>query len=395
MKQWKNKVKQDIKELTNREKLAKLGVDIIEESGEFCRLPKLGFVLKTRTLRSRRYLLAISSLAITPQIPGLAEVGYVIPETLDIDQLPQNIVILCQTYLGIELAQLLNRLGKKITLIIENSNILLQEDKDIIQLIQAILEAENIKLLINSSITQVRKIEGKKWIQAGNKAIETNEIIVVNQRILNTNRLNLEGVKVEIENNKIKTNNKLQTTNPNIYACGRAMGQYSLSNIAQYEASIAIKNTIFYPIFKVNYDYHPIRMLTNPIFSRVGLTETQAQQQYKNDIIIIKQNYKTLVKATVLDETTGFCKLITRRNGLILGCHIIGNNSDEIINIVAYAIKNKIKIQEIAKLFPPYGTISEILFKISRQWQEKKNREKKLLNNCLETLLFWRRKWSQ
>ncbi|WP_198648992.1 NAD(P)/FAD-dependent oxidoreductase [Cyanothece sp. BG0011] len=393
LKQWKDAVKQDIQALTNQEKLANLGVDIIEESGEFCRLPKLGFVLKNRTLRSRRYLLATPSITIIPPIPGLAEVGYLIPETLNIDQLPETIVIVSQTALGVELAQALNRLGKKITLIVEASNILLQEDKDIVQLIQAILEAEGIQLFINCPITQVRKLEGKKWIQAGNKALETDEIIMMNQRKLNIKGLNLEGVKVEIENNKIKTNHKLQTTNPNIYACGRAMGQYNLSNMAQYEGTIAVKNTIFYPIFKVNYDHCPVRMLIDPIFSRVGLTETQAKQEYENDLIIIKKNYKSLVKATNLDETTGFCKLITRRNGLILGCHIIGNNSDEIINIVALAMKNKIKIQKIEKLFPPYGTISEILFQIAQQWHEQKNKQNQLLNNCLETLLFWRRKW--
>ncbi len=393
LKQWKHEVKQQIKELTNREKLAKLGVDIIEESGEFCRLPKLGFVLKNRTLRSRRYLLAMNPISMIPKIQGLAEVGYITPETLNIDQLPENIVILSQTSLGIELAQQLNYLGKNITLIIENNNILLQEDKDVFQLIQSILEAEGIKLFLNNSITQVKKIEGKKWIQAGNQAIETDEIIIINQRKLNTKGLNLEGVKVDIENNKIKANNKLQTTNPNIYACGRAMEQYNLFNIAKYEASIAIKNTIFYPIFKVDYHSHPVRVFTNPIFSRVGLTETQAKYKYKNDLIIIKQNYKTLIKATILDETTGFCKLITRRNGLILGCHIIGNNSNEIINIVAFAMKNEIKIQKIYQLFPAYGTTSEMLFQIAQKWQEKKYKDNKLLNNCLETLLFWRRKW--
>ncbi|ACB52540.1 probable pyridine nucleotide-disulfide oxidoreductase [Crocosphaera subtropica ATCC 51142] len=393
--QWKNEVKQGIKELNYLEKLANLGVDIIAEPGEFCRLPKLGFVLKNRTLRSRRYLLAMNSIAIIPKIPGVAAVGYIIPETLDVDKLPQQIVIVSQTSLGIELAQQLNRLGKEITLIVETSNILPQEDKDIVQLIQAILEAEGINLFINSPITQVRRIEGKKWIQAGNEAIETDEIIMINQRRLNTKELNLEGVKVEIENNKIKTNHKLQTTNPKIYACGNRIGTYNLSNLAKYEVSIAVKNTIFYPFLKVNYDHHPVRILINPIFSKVGLTETQAKEKYENDLIIIKQNYKTLVKARILDETTGFCKLITRRNGLILGCQIIGNDSDEIINIIALAIKNKIKIHHISKVFPPQGTTAEILFQIAKQWQEQKNRENNLLNNCLETLLFWRRKWSK
>ncbi|MDJ0657866.1 MAG: FAD-dependent oxidoreductase [Crocosphaera sp.] len=389
IKQWRHEVKQDIKLVNPLDKLAHLGVDIIEESGEFCRLPQLGLVLNNRTLRSRRYLLATGSISRIPNIQGLTEVGYIVPEILDIDTLPQNIVILSQTSLGIELAQQLNYLGKDITLIVETSNILPQEDEQIVPLIQAILETEGIKLLSNCPITQVRKIEGKKWIQAGNEAIETDEIIIINQTKQNIKGLNLKGVKVNLEAGQIKINNKLQTTNPNIYACRHSFA----SNIAQYEASIAVKNAIFYPFFKVNYTFHPTRILTNPIVSRVGLRETEAKQTYKDDLIIIKQNYKTLVKVKIVNETTGFCKLITRRNGLILGCHIIGHNSDEIIHLVALAMKNKIKIQQISQLFPLYGTASEIILQISREWQQKKHEDNKLFNNCLESLLFWRRKW--
>ncbi len=393
--QWKNEVKKDIQIDNYLEKLATLGVDIIHESGEFCRLPKLGFVLKNRTLRSHRYLLAMESISTIPNIQGLSEVGYITYETLKIDKLPENLVILSQTPLGSELAQQLNYLGKQVTLIVENNNILPQEDREVVKLIEAKLEAEGIKLLINCSVSQLRKIEDKKWIQAGNEAIETDEIILITELKPNLKGLNLEGVKVEIESNKIKTNYTLQTTNPNIYACGSTIGGYNLSNIAQYEASVAVKNALFYPIFKVNYHHHPFRIFTNPILSRVGLTETQAKQGYGDDLIIIKENYKTLAKAKILDTTIGFCKIITRRNGTILGCHIIGNDSDEIINLVAFAMKNRIKIQQFSQLFPSYCTFSEILSQISTNWQYHKFQEKKLLNDWLETLLFWRRKWNK
>ncbi|MGK7955484.1 MAG: FAD-dependent oxidoreductase [Crocosphaera sp.] len=391
---WKNQVKQNIKTLYSLEKLAALGVDVIEESGEFCRLPKLAFVLKNRTIKSRRYLLAMGSVSKISEIQGLADVGYIALETLNITKLPDKLVILSKTFRGIELAQQLKRLGKQIILVIENSNLFLQEDEEILKLLQGIVEAEGIKLLINRPITQVRKIETKKWIQVGNEAIETDEIIMADQIQSTIQKLNLEGVQVRIEGDKIKTNEKLQTTNPKIYACGTAVNLYSLSNIAQYEASIAVKNAIFYPIFKLNYNYHPFRILTNPIFARVGLTEAQAKERYKNDVIIIKESYKNLVKAKRLDEYTGLCKLITRRNGVILGFHIVGCQSDEIINIVALAIKNKIKINHLSQLFTPYGTAAEMIFQISQKWENQQYQDRKIINNCLETLLFWRRKWN-
>ncbi|MGK7942108.1 MAG: NAD(P)/FAD-dependent oxidoreductase [Crocosphaera sp.] len=393
--QWKNQVKQDIERNDFLNELASLGVDIIYESGEFCRLPKLGFVLRNRTLRSHRYLLAMGSISTIPNIQGLSEGSYITSETLELDKLPQNLVILSQNPLGIELAQQLNYLGKDVTLIVENSSILPEEDRDIMQLIEARLEAEGIKLLINCTVSKVREIEDTKWIQAGNEAIETEAIILITDLQPNIKGLNLKGVKVEKELNKIKTNNKLQTTNPSIYACGSIIGGYNLSNISQYEGSVAVKNALFYPIFKVNYHYHPFRIFTNPILSRVGLTETQARQRYGDDLIVLKENYKALVKAKNLDETVGFCKIITRENGTILGCHIIGNNSDEIINLVALAMKNRIKIQQFSKIFPHYSTNTEILFKVSEHWKQQKLESNHLLNDCLETLLFWRRKWNK
>ncbi|MEA5512034.1 NAD(P)/FAD-dependent oxidoreductase [Crocosphaera sp. UHCC 0190] len=390
---WITQVKQDIKEYYSPAILADLGIDIIGESGEFCRLPALGFVIKNRTLRSRNYLLAMGSISSIPKIEGLSELGYLTLETLDLENLPYDLIILSQTPIGIELAQSLNHLGKKVTLVVEDSNILPQEDAEAVQLIQAQLEAEGIKLLVNCPITQVRKIEDKKWIQAGNEALETDEIILITKPTPNIKGLNLEGVKVEVQPQQIIVNDKLQTTNPKIYACGSIIGGYSLSNLAKYEANIVIKNAIFYSIFQVNYHPLPFHIFTHPILSRVGLTETQARQSYGDDIIIIKQNYKTLAKAQILDETTGFCKIITRRNGIILGGHIIGNNSDELINFIALSIKNNIKIQQFSQLFPSYYTISEILFQISENWQYQKLQENKFLNNWLETLLFWRRRW--
>ncbi|MEM8777974.1 MAG: NAD(P)/FAD-dependent oxidoreductase [Cyanobacteria bacterium P01_G01_bin.49] len=395
IKQWTEQVKRDLKEYDSPAKLAILGVDVINESGEFCRLPQLGFVLKNRVLRSRRYLLAMGSISSIPNIQGLSDIGYLTLETLEIDKLPNQLIVFSQNPVGIEIAQHLNNLGKQITLVVSESNILPHEDRDTVQLIQAKLEAEGINLFLNSPITQIKKIEDKKWIQAGNQAIEADEIILATQPRPKIQVLNIEGVKVKVDFNRIIVNHKLQTTNPKIYACGSVLGGYNLYNMAQYEAKIAVKNMILLPIFQVNYQHHPFQMFINPCFSRVGLTETQAKQQYDDEIIVIKQNYKSLAKAQILDETTGFCKIITRRNGTILGGHVIGNNSDELINLVAFAIQNNIKIQQLSQLFPCHLTSSEILFQLSEKWQYQKFQDKKFLNSCLETLLFWRRKWTR
>lgn len=395
LKTWTQQVKTNLKEQYSPAILAAMGVDVIFESGEFCRLPQQAFVLPSRKLRSRSYLIATGSISWTPPIIGLSEVSYLTPETLCLDNLPDELIILGETPIGIELAQHLNRLGKKITLVVEQQHILPQEDCSAIQLIQGQLEAEGIRLLTQSPITQVKQINDKKWVQAGNQAIEADEIILTMGNQPNIKGLNLEGVRVEMTPQKIKVNPRLQTTNPKIYACGSVIDGYKPSNIAQYEASIAIKNALFFPWFKVNYSNLAYRILTNPPLTRVGLTETEAKRQYGNKkIIVIEEYFKTLAKAQITGEITGICKLITRRNGEILGCHCVGFQGDELIGAITLAMNHKIPIQDLACLFPPSPTISEILSRISHTWKDQKFQNNKFLSTRLEQLLFWRRKWS-
>ena len=349
-----------------------MGVDIILESGEFCRFPQQAFVLSRRKLRSRTYLIATGSIPLIPPIIGLLEVGFLTPETLSLDNLPHEIIILSKTPIGIELAQNLGRLGKKITLVVEQSNILPEKDFSVIQLLQGQLEAEGVQILTQSPVTEVKRIHRRKWVKAVKKEIEADEIILAMGNQPNIKDLNLEGVKVKSTSQKIKVNQKLQTTNAKIYTCGSAIGGYKPANIAKYEASIALNNILFFPFFKVSYRHLSCVTFTNTTLSTIGLTETEARQKNKNNIIVIEEYFKTLYKSQIMGEITGVCKLITRWNGEILGCHCLGSQAEELTGIIALAINQKIPSQNLAHLFPPSLSISVILSRIVHQWKDKK-----------------------
>ncbi|HAC66243.1 MAG TPA: NAD(P)/FAD-dependent oxidoreductase, partial [Cyanothece sp. UBA12306] len=268
------------------------------------------------------------------------------------------------------------------------------EDPQITHLLQGQLEAEGIAIFTNSPLTQVKIINNRKWVQAGNQVMEADEIILVMQRKPNIQGLNLEGVKIAVNSGQIKVNSKLQTTNSQIYAFGGVLGVYHYPNIAQYQASIIIKNCLFFSYFKANYDTIPYTIFTNPPLTRIGLTEFQAKRRYGNDVIVIQDYFKTLSKAQILGETTGFCQIITRRNGKILGCHCLGIEAEELIGAIALAMQNNLKIQDLALIFPPSPSLFEVLSRISQTWKSQKFERNKWLNQWLERLLFWRRKWS-
>lgn len=379
--------------------LASLGVDVMTGCGEFCRLPHLGFIVNDRRLRGRTYLIATGSRPAIPDIEGLKTIGYLTPTDfwqLDLSlRLRGSWVVIGGEPMGTQLAQTLARLNCEVTLVVSTPQILSTEDPEASSLIQAQLEAEGIRVLTNSPVTQMRRIDDKKWVQAGDQAIEADEILLATGQQSNVESLNLAGVGVKYDQQGIKLNEKLQTTNPRIYACGDLASGYQFGHIAQYEASIALKNALFAPLFKVNYRGIPWAIFTDPQLARVGLTEAQARRRYHKDVFVVRHYFKTLDKAQLLGKTTGFCKIVGRQNGEILGASIVGPEASELIGAIALAIQHKIKVGAIADLPQVCSTLSEILQKTALEWRRQRLSRNQALQNVLEGLFTLRRKWNR
>jgi pyruvate/2-oxoglutarate dehydrogenase complex dihydrolipoamide dehydrogenase (E3) component len=396
VKAWTEQAGEILSEYNSLALLAARGVDVIAGSGEFCRLPHLGLIVDQRRLRSRTYLLATGSIFTPPEIVGLAEVNYLTVSDIwhrdTLDDLPEKLTIVGETATAVQLAQTLTRVGKQVTLFIESQRLFPLEDPEISWLLQAQLEAEGIYLFTGISVTHIKVIDGKKWLQVGNQAIEADEVILASRSIPNIEGFNLEGVDVQIKQNSILVNDKFQTTNSRIYACGDVLGGALPTQIAQHEVDVILKNILFYPLFRANYSHLPFSIATTPPLARVGLTETQARKRFADNIYILQQPYKINSQAQLLGQTTGFCKLIVDSKGYILGGHIIGVAAEEIIGVIALAVKYKITIQSLAGLPFPSLTISEIIHQTALEWQRQSLLKRKGLLNWLETWSIWRRK---
>ena len=396
--QWAQTVVYTCSEQSSPAILASLGVDVITGAGEFCRHPHLGFVVNDRRMRSRAYLIATGSRPVIPDIAGLQTIGYLTPADIWQPNFAQRLqgswVVIGDGPIGTELAQTLARLNCEVTLVVSASHILPDEDPEASRLVQAQLEAEGIRVLTESPVAHVRQIEDKKWVQAGNRAIEADEILLATEHQLNVEAFNLEGVGVKFTPQGLELNEKLQTSNPRIYACGNVAGGQPFAHIAQYEASIALKNALFAPVFKVDYRGIPWAVFSNPQLARVGLTEVQARQRYGKDVFVARQYFKTLDKAQILGDTTGFCKIVGRENGEILGASIVGANASELIGAIALAIRQKLKVNAIANLPQISPTLSEIIHKTAIEWQQQRRSRNKSLQNFLEGFFNLRRNWS-
>ena len=392
-------VASNLKEQHSPAILAALGVDVIVGNGQFQSSPKLAFAVNNRLLRARTYLLASGTRPEIPDIEGLHTTGYFtlsnIWQSLQGATLAKNWVIIGGIPQSIEIAQTLARFGCSVTLIVKYPYVLPNIDSEIAILLQAQLEVEGVCVLTDKPVTQVRLIEDKKWIQVGDKAIETDEILVATGQQPNLEPLNLAMVGVKWHRRSLVVNDKLQTTNHRIYACGDVIGGYDFANIANYEAKIALNNALFFPRIRVDYRSIPWAMFSVPMVAQVGLTEAQAKRLFSQDeILVLRQYFKTVAAAQLQDETTGMCKLIVRHNGEILGASILGAEAGELINLIALAMSQKIKVKDLANLSLVYPSFSEIIEQTAREWSKQKLHSNIALQEFLEGFFHFRRNWN-
>ncbi len=372
------------------------GVDVIIGNGQFQSDPHLAFLVNDRLLVGRTYLLASGSRYEAKDIEGLHKTGFLTLENIwqSLNAAPSNWVILGGVPQSIELAQAAARMNCSVTLIVERSNIISHVDSEVVQLLEAQLEASGVRILKQTKVTQVLLIDGKKWLQAGDKAIETDQIIVAAGQTPNIESLNLAAVGVKWYKNRLLVNAKLQTTNNRIYACGDIIGGYVLPLLANYEVNIALRNALFFSTRKIDYQYVPWGITTQPPLAQVGITEAQAIQLYNlNEIIVLRQYFKSLPLAQIHDETTGVCKIITLKSGEILGASVFGLNAGELINLISLAIHQKIKIYNFDKIALAYPSVAEIILQAARQWNKIKLDKSNARQELLEDFFQFRRNW--
>ncbi len=367
---WVEEVVAKIAEQSNPAVLAAQGVDFIVGSGQFQASPHLAFTVEDRQLRAPKYLIASGSHPIIPDIPGLQNGYLTLANWHQQPLLPTNWVIIGGVPQSVEIAQILARLGKKVTLIVAESQILPGFEPEITQLLQAQLEADGVRVFTQTTVTQVQQIQSKKRVQAGDMSIACEAILVATGVQPNFETLNLAAVGVRYSN-RLQVNKKLQTTNRRIYACGDVIGGYDFPNLADYEARIAVNNALFSPS-QVNYQSIPLCVFTEPPLAQVGWTEAQAKRCYPpEDVVVLQQYFKTLAAAQLGSAMTGICKLVVLGNGEILGGSVLGAVAGELINLIALAIAQKISVKAIANLSPTHPSFSEILSQTAQQWQQQ------------------------
>lgn len=312
----------------------------------------------TRRLQGTKIILSVGTHATLDSIPGLAETNPLTHiEALELDRIPEHLVVLGGDYIGLEFAQAIRRFGSRVTVIERNAKLIHREDDDVTAAIHELFRDEGIEVLTDS---RASKVEGKSGegvqvhvTQAGTgKIVAGSHLLVASGRTPNTRDIGLELAGVELtERGYIKVNERLETTAPDVYAVGDCAGSPHFTHIAFDDFRIVRDNLTGGNRVTTGRQV-PFCLFTDPELARIGLSETEAK---KNGVAyrLAKIPMMAALRTRTLSETRGFMKaLIDAKNDRILGFTAFGVEAGEIMASVQIAM--------LAGL--PYTTLRDTIF---------------------------------
>jgi len=352
-----------------------MGVKLFFGDGRF--VDPHTFELNGRTITSKKFVISTGSRAVAIPINGLENIKYLTSESaLELDSLPKSIIILGAGPIGLEFAQVFARLGSKVTVVEKMGQVLPREDKEISDTIESILKEEGIEIHTCLNVLQVKEEGNQKIVVAEcsgqEKTFKADEFMLAIGRAPNLEGLSLESAGVKVEHRNIVVNSSMRTTARNIWACGDVTGQYLFTHIAEYQAGLVVANALI-PFMKrkANYRVVPWVTYTDPELGRVGLTEDEARQKYRN-IKVYKYDVKDLDRAVIEGEDRGIIKIVCTKKGKILGAHVLAPQGGELLHEFVLAMQNNLGVGSITRTIHVYPTLSQAVRRTTNKYYAEK-----------------------
>jgi len=298
----------------------------------------------SRFLHGENVIISTGSRATIEPIPGLRESDPLTHiEALELDHLPEHLLIVGGGYIGLEFAQAMRRFGSKVTIIERNSRLAHREDEDVTAMLSDVFRDEGIEILTDATVTGVEGKSGDRVKlhvrrNGGKTAFEGTHILVATGRTPNTQNIGLELAGVQTtERGHVQVNERLQTTAPEVWAVGDCAGSPHFTHIAFDDHRVVTDNLAGGHRVTTGRQV-PFCMFTDPELARIGLSETEAKQRgiaYR----LTKIPMIAVLRTRTLSETRGFLKaLIDTDSDRILGFTALGVEGGEIIATVQVAM---------------------------------------------------------
>ena len=350
------------------ERFKATGAELVRGEGRFVAPKTIEVRLHeggSRAITGDRVFLDLGSRSTIPDIPGLAAAKPMTHvEALDLQRLPEHVIVLGGGYVGLELAQALRRFGSAVTVIERSGHIAAGEDADVAQALLEIFTSEGIEVLTETLVREVEGLSGQSVrIVAKNgqrqQTIEGTDLLVATGRTPNTEGIGLEVAGIELDaRGFIKVNERLETTAPGVWAMGDCAGSPQFTHVA-FDDFRVVHDNLNGGSRTTRDRLIPFCMFTDPELARVGLNETEAKRRgigYR----LAKLPMAAVLRAVALGETGGFVKmLIDTQSDRILGFTAFGTEASEMMAAVQTAMLGGLAYTVLRDAIFTHPTVAE------------------------------------
>ena len=345
------------------------GAELIMGQGTFIGPKTLEVTLDdgggVRTLRGQRIILSTGSRATIDDVPGLREsrpLTHV--EALELDTVPEHLLVLGGGYIGLEFAQAMRRFGSRVTIIERNAALAHREDPDISDALSELCRNEGIDICIGARVTRVEGLSGASVqvhvVQNGAESIlHGTHLLAASGRTPNTDGIGLELAGVALtEHGHIKVNERLETTAPDVWAVGDCAGSPHFTHVA-FDDFRVVRDNLAGGNHVTTGRQVPFCLFTDPQFARIGLSEREAKERgiaYR----LAKLPMSAILRTRTLSEEWGFMKaLVAAESDHLLGFAAIGAEVGELLPVVQIVMSAGLPYTILRNVVITHPTMSE------------------------------------
>ncbi|CAG2155209.1 putative pyridine nucleotide-disulfide oxidoreductase RclA [Cupriavidus yeoncheonensis] len=318
-------------------------------------------------LQAERIFVNVGGRALVPPMPGLDQVPYLTNAgMMEVDFLPEHLIIIGGSYIGLEFGQMYRRFGARVTIVEKGPRLIQREDEDVSHAVREILEAEGIEIRLDANCLSARRdgdhIAVGLDCAAGAPDVHGSHLLLAVGRVPNTDDLGLDQAGVETDDRGyIKVDEQLRTKVPGIWALGDCNGRGAFTHTSYNDYEIVAANVLDHEPRSVADRIPAYAMFIDPPLGRAGMTEREARQSGRQ-VLVGTRPMSRVGRAVEKGESLGFMKVVVDADTrMIMGAAILGLSGDEVIHSLLDIMYAKAPYTTISRAMHINPTVSELV----------------------------------
>jgi pyruvate/2-oxoglutarate dehydrogenase complex dihydrolipoamide dehydrogenase (E3) component len=360
-------------------RLERNGVDLLMGEASFTGLKSIEVPLNDggmRQLTAETIVINTGGRPALPDIPGLAAIPTLNSTTImDLGTVPERLLVLGGSYVGLEFGQMFCRFGSRVTIVERGPRLVSREDPDVADEIGKILHEDGVELVFEARPVRAERADGglRLVVQtpAGERTLDGTHLLVAAGRSPNTEVLNLAAAGVEADQRgNVRVNDRFETNVPGIYAIGDVTGGPQFTHISYDDFRILRTNLLENGNASKRDRLVPYTVYIDPQLGRVGLSEEEARKQGRN-IKVARMQMSHVARALEVDESRGLMKAVVDADtNQILGCAVLGTEGGELMSMLEIAMLGKLPYTALRDAIFAHPTLAESLNNLFASFEE-------------------------